>query len=79
MNPQTFKEKIIKKKQRRDKENLKKTNLPNGDFHHETTSMEEVAAAEGDTLVMAAHRNNGPEPAAQMAAITEKITRPLFT
>lgn len=51
---------------------LKRKNLPNGDFHHETTSMEEVVAAEGDTLVMAAHRNNGPEPAARMAAVTEQ-------
>jgi hypothetical protein len=50
---------------------LKRKNLPNGDFHHETTSMEEVVVVEGDTLVMAAHRNNGPEPAAQMAAVTE--------
>jgi hypothetical protein len=34
--------------------------------------MVEVVVAEVDTLVMAAHRNNGPEPAAQMAAVREK-------
>jgi hypothetical protein len=33
--------------------------------------MEEVVVVEEDTLVMAAHRNNGPEPAAQMAAVIE--------
>lgn len=44
------------------------TNIPNGDFHRETTATGVEVVAEVDILEVEVHRNNGSAPAARTEA-----------
>lgn len=48
------------------------TNIPNGDFHRETTATGVEVVAEVDILEVEVHRNNGSAPAAQTEASEER-------